>query len=102
MIWKHAHAKWMHKLHCLCPSEPVTCLSVKDTHIIVCGKGKVHYYLYSIFVVMQQRLSRSAEVLLSPAPAHYQTEQTGHFFLVKIVATVECVRCQHLPLDLFC
>lgn len=80
MIWKHAHAKWVHKLHCLCPSEPVTCLSVKNTHMIVCSKGKAHYYLYSIFVVMQQRLSQSAEVLPSPAPAHYQAEQSGYFF----------------------
>lgn len=80
MIWKHAHAKWMHKLHRLCPSEPVTCLSVKNIHIIVCSKRKAHYYLYSISVDMKQRFLRSTEVLLSPTPAHYQTEQTGHLF----------------------
>lgn len=46
MIWKHAHAKWMHKLHCLCPSEPVTCLSVKNTHIIVCRKSALLFVWY--------------------------------------------------------
>lgn len=79
MIWKHAHAKWMHKLHRLCPSEPVTCLSVKN--IIACSKRKAHYYLYSISVGMKQKVSWSTEVLPSPPPAHYQTEQTGNFFL---------------------
>lgn len=76
MIWKHVHAKWMHKLHCLCPSEPVTCLSVKNTHIIVCRERKVHYYLCGISVHVEQHLSQSAEVFL----AHYQTEQTGNIF----------------------
>lgn len=70
MIWKHAHAKWMHKLHCLCPSEPVTCLSVKNTHIIVCKKRKVHFYLYGTSVDVEQHLSQFTEVFL----AHYQAE----------------------------
>lgn len=102
MIWEHAHAKWMHKLHRLCPSEPVTCLSVENIHIIVCSKRKAHSCLYSISVDMKQRLSWSTEVLLSPTPAHYQTEQTGNFLGVKMITNVECVRWQDLPLDLIC
>jgi len=83
MIWKHAHAKWMHKLHRLYPSEPVTCLSVKNIHIIACRKRKAHYYLCSISVDMKQRVSQPIEVLLLPTPAHDQTEQTGNFFFFK-------------------
>lgn len=69
MIWKHAHAKWMHKLHCLCPSEPVTCLSMKNIHILLCSKKKENYYLYNISVTTKLRHSLPVAALLPMLPA---------------------------------